>query len=1125
MNTLRLIRWRGERHASITQRLNFAAHATPEATLALVYAHESGLEPDEVRQARRAYGGNTIPAPDVHESPARRLVRAFMNPFIGVLMLLALTSFVCSLAQRGIVTSGTTAANGGGTPVTVGIILLMAVVSGLIRYVHDSRSSHAATALATMVSTTATVRRVGAGERQIPSEELVVGDIVTLSAGDIVPADCKLLESRDLRIAQGALTGESMPVRKDAAALLAAGARDTALTDAACLVFMGTTVISGSALAVVIATGRSALFGGLSRAFQWQRPRTRFERGMNSTSWMLMAFTAVTVPVSMLVTGIASGDWLQALLFGVSVAVGLTPEMLPLIVTVCLSRGARTMASGKAIVRRLDAIETLGGMDVLCVDKTGTLTSGVIKLDRAQSMSGLNSSYVLHAAWLTTLIPHTTSNPWDDAIVAAEGDSANDTGDVQVEGGTPFDPIRRRATVIVAKSHHRADREHTGGSDISETSGAGAGTSGNVSRIMVVKGAVSEMLPRCDTVMRNGTAEPLTDRLRGTYERLMADKATHGYRVLLVAQRSVTDQTTVQDDRALTLLGYLTFLDLPKPDAADTIAHMHNAGITVTMLTGDEPQVARTVARKVGINARRVVTGRTLDDMTDTALGTELRRVNVFAKLTPEHKARIVSLLRREGHCVGYMGDGVNDLPAMHASEIAISASTGSEAVRQSADVMLTHKNLDVLLRGITQSRRTCVNMMKYIKLALSSNFGNIISVMIAGAFLPFVPMEPVQMVLLNLIYDLACLAIPWDRVDGDVLRSPARWDTASIARFMSRFGPVSSLFDMVTFTVLLTLLCPAVAGGRFPELHGDGSRLLFVAAFQTGWFVVSMWTQITALHMLRTERVPFIGSRASVPLVCTSLAALTIHGAAVHAGRRMDGFPRTSGVAVRAARHRHRRLCRDGTCRQNPVSAPSAAAAVTSDRPALLRNRWNPQERRAGTPALSSSPRTTTVSRIHSNEGTDHDSLDRNRHITGVRHNPAHPAQHRARRAHRIGTAAARTQRGHPHERAGVVGFLPVHHCWRLYARGRHRRPHARGRAGGVRHRLPRRGRNPQAGCVRVRAQHRGHAMGVGGGRHVVRLRHGSARRNRGHRHHARQHDAPADRRGHRRPAHRAIA
>ena len=394
---------------------------------------------------------------------------------------------------------------------------------------------------------------------------------------------------------------------------------------------------------------------------------------------------------------------------------------------------------------------------------------------------------------------------------------------------------------------------------------------------MVVKDAVSEMLPRCDTVMRNGTAEPLTDRLRGTYERLMADKATHGYRVLLVAQRSVTDQTTVQNDRALTLLGYLTFLDLPKPDAADTIAHMHNAGITVTMLTGDEPQVARTVARKVGINARRVVTGRTLDDMTDTALGTELRRVNVFAKLTPEHKARIVSLLRREGHCVGYMGDGVNDLPAMHASEIAISASTGSEAVRQSADVMLTHKNLDVLLRGITQSRRTCVNMMKYIKLALSSNFGNIISVMIAGAFLPFVPMAPVQMVLLNLIYDLACLAIPWDRVDGDVLRSPARWDTASIARFMSRFGPVSSLFDMVTFTVLLTLLCPAVAGGRFPELHGDGSRLLFVAAFQTGWFVVSMWTQITALHMLRTERVPFIGSRASVPLVCTSLAALTI--------------------------------------------------------------------------------------------------------------------------------------------------------------------------------------------------------------------------------------------------------
>lgn len=727
-----------------------------------------------------------------------------------------------------------------------------------------------------MVSTTATVRRVGAGERQIPSEELVVGDIVTLSVGDTVPADCKLLESRDLRIAQGALTGESMPVRKDAAALLAAGDRDTALTDAACLVFMGTTVISGSALAVVIATGRSALFGGLSRAFQWQRPRTRFERGMNSTSWMLMAFTAVTVPVSMLVTGIAGGDWLQALLFGVSVAVGLTPEMLPLIVTVCLSRGARTMASGKAIVRRLDAIETLGGMDVLCVDKTGTLTSGVIKLDRAQSMSGLNSSYVLHAAWLTTLIPHTTSNPWDDAIVAAEGDSANDTGDVQVEearlsirydAGRPSSS--RRAITARTASTQVAAISVRPAAPAPERPGTSAASWSSRRRL--------EMLPRCDTVMRNGTAEPLTDRLRGTYERLMADKATHGYRVLLVAQRSVTDQTTVQDDRALTLLGYLTFLDLPKPDAADTIAHMHNAGITVTMLTGDEPQVARTVARKVGINARRVVTGRTLDDMTDTALGTELRRVNVFAKLTPEHKARIVSLLRREGALRGIHGRR-RQRPAGHARQR--NRHQRQHRLRGRPTVGGCHAHAQEPRRAAARHHAKQAHLRQHDEVHQ------------AGAELEFR-----QYHLGDDRRRVPAVRAHGTRADGAAephIRPglsrdpmgprrrrcpalPARWDTASIARFMSRFGPVSSLFDMVTFTVLLTLLCPAVAGGRFPELHGDGSRLLFVAAFQTGWFVVSMWTQITALHMLRTERVPFIGSRASVPLVCTSLAALTI--------------------------------------------------------------------------------------------------------------------------------------------------------------------------------------------------------------------------------------------------------
>lgn len=696
MIRMQLLHWRGERKATITQRLRFASRATPGATLGLVYAHEAGLEPEEVARARRVYGDNSVPVSGMGTSPARRLVEALLNPFVGVLALLAAVSFGCSMVRR---SNGLFAAEGGdGMPVTVGVILVMVAVSVVIRYVHSSRSSHAVRALSHLVDTTALVRRVGAGERRIPADELVVGDIVLLAPGDTVPADCKLLDSRDLRVVQSFLTGESMPVRKDAGLPLDADDRTTALTDAPSLVFMGTTVISGFATALVIATGRHAMFGGLSRSLSGRRARTRFEHGMNSTSWMLMAFTAVTVPVAMLVTGLAGGDWMQALLSGVAVAVGLTPEALPLIVTVCLATGARAMATGRVIVKRLDAMETLGGMDVLCVDKTGTLT----------------------------------------------------------------------------------------------------------------------------------------------------------------------DESS-------------TFADCPKADAESTIARLRYAGIRVIMLTGDEEREARTVAREVGVNAGRVVVGRQLDDMGDSELTIELDHAAVFAKLSPMHKARIVSLLRREGHCVGYMGDGVNDMPAMQASEIAVSAGTGSDAVREAADVLLTRQDLGVLLKGVTASRRTHVNIMKYLKLALSSNFGNIISVILAGAFLPFVPMAPVQMMLLNILYDLTCLTIPFDRVDDGALRRPARWDTPSIARFMACFGPISSVFDMVTFAVMFAIICPAAAGGPFFGPHDAGMQASFIAMFQSGWFIISMWTQITALNLLRTERVPFVDDRAAAPLARASLAVLLL--------------------------------------------------------------------------------------------------------------------------------------------------------------------------------------------------------------------------------------------------------
>ena len=805
-----------------------------------------GLSEAQTEELRERYGENRITR-GKKLSLAGRLKSAFVNPFSLIL---------CALALVSLFTEVIWAKPGEKNPASVVIIAGMVLVSGVLRLVQETRSGNAAARLSGMLRTRTCVERLESGRQELPLEELVVGDVVHLAAGDMIPADLRILEAKDLFVSQSALTGESEPVEKTGLP----DSREVPALQKRCLAFTGSSVVSGSARGVVAAVGDGTVLGGMAGRLAEKKTETSFEKGMNSVSWLLVRLMLFMVPVVLLLNGFVKGNWLHAVLFAISIAIGLTPEMLPVIVTACLARGAVSMSRHQVIVKELNAIQNLGSMDVLCTDKTGTLTQDKIVLERHLNVDGKEDDRILRHAFLNSWHQTGLRNLLDRAVI--ERTQALMDGNPELENlekaytkvdEIPFDFERRRMSVVVE------DR------------------SGK--RQMITKGAAEEMLQVCAYTERQGRVVPLTEKMREQVLKSVSMLNEKGLRVLGLAQRtnpSPAGVFSVEDEREMVLIGYLAFLDLPKPTTAGAVEALQGHGVDVKVLTGDNEKVARCICDMVGIPSERMLLGEELEKMTDQELRIRAEEASIFAKLSPEQKARVVEALRENGHSVGYLGDGINDSAAMKASDVGISVDNAVDIAKECAQVILLKKDLLVLEEGVLEGRRVYANMMKYIRLTAASNFGNMFSVLAASVFLPFLPMEALQILLLNMVYDLACTALPWDQVDGEELRRPAVWDAGSVEKFMFRMGPVSSVFDILTYLLLYFVVCPAACGGGYRVLDPAG-RAAFAALFQTGWFVESMWTQTLVIHVVRTGKIPFLQSRASAPVLASTLLSVGV--------------------------------------------------------------------------------------------------------------------------------------------------------------------------------------------------------------------------------------------------------
>jgi Mg2+-importing ATPase len=845
-----------EHRNDVLNRLKLASKASVEELFVAFNSGIRGLTEDVAEDSRDIYGENEV----THgkKTPLfKRIIGAFINPFTVILLVLAAVSLFTDVIL---------ADSGEATPATVIIIMTMVMFSGILQFVQETRSGKAAENLLKMIKTTTSVERQVSGVQEIPIEDVVVGDIVHLAAGDMIPADIRIIYAKDLFVSQSALTGESVVVEKTADIAVAGddgGVGDNiALTETQNLAFMGSDVLSGSATGITVAVGDDTVFGEMAKGVSEKPVQTSFEKGVNSVSWLLIRFMLVMVPVVLFVNGFTKGDWVEAALFALSVAVGLTPEMLPMIVTTCLAKGAVAMSKEKTIVKNLNSIQNLGSMDILCTDKTGTLTQDKVVLMYHLDIHGHEDSRVLRHAFLNSYYQTGLKNLMDIAIIErtnSEQESASELRGLANRytkvDEIPFDFERRRMSVVVQNGKTQ----------------------------MITKGAVEEMLAVCNYAEYEGKVLPLTDDIRAYILQKVDELNEDGMRVIAVAQKtdpSPVGAFSVADEADMVLMGYLAFLDPPKESTANAIRALREYGVGVKILTGDNDKVTRAVCKQVNIPADCILLGSDLEHMSDAELRDVCEKVSVFAKLSPAQKARVITALRANGHSVGYMGDGINDAAAMKASDVGISVDTAVDIAKESADVILLEKDLMVLEQGIIEGRKTYANMIKHIKMTASSNFGNVFSVLIASAFLPFIPMLPIQLILLNLIYDLSCMAIPWDNVDREFLAVPRKWNAQSIEKFMLWFGPTSSVFDITTYLLMFFVICPTMCGGlMWNEIADEPTQVLFIAVFHAGWFVESMWTQTLVIHLIRTPKIPFIQSRASVQvtlLTFTGIALLT---------------------------------------------------------------------------------------------------------------------------------------------------------------------------------------------------------------------------------------------------------
>ncbi len=807
------------RKTAETDALARIARLSPDAALTALQSAAAGITSTEAAERLRSVGLNEVARHARHSILVELLSRS-VNPLNLLLLTLATTSYLLSDRRAAIV------------------IAAMVVLSVTLGFIQEHRSSRAAEALRRMVTTTATLRRADVvGTCEIPIAQIVPGDIVMLSAGDMVPADLRLIASKDLFVNQSALTGEAMPVEKFAAAQ---GAEFETVLEIANSCHMGSAVVSGIGTGVVVRTGARSSFGQLADRMTQPRALTSFDRGIARFIWVMLGLILVMAPLVFLINGLSKGDWLEALLFSVAVGVGMTPEMLPMIVTVNLAKGAMAMSRRKVIVKHLNAIQNLGAMDVLCTDKTGTLTQDHIILSRHLDVSGEDSDRVLDYAYLNSFYQSGLKNLLDVAVLKhaeLENKLAVPARYTKIDE-LPFDFERRRMSVVL----QRDDGAH----------------------ILICKGAVEEIFACCTRYTIGDETGPLDDTHFAAAKELTSRLNADGFRVVAVAYREIAATQlahAIADEAGLTLLGYIAFLDPPKDSAASALAALATRGVQVKILTGDNEIVTRKICHEVGLTVDRIILGREIDALTATELATLAQSVSVFAKLSPAQKAMIIAALQSTGHVVGFLGDGINDGPALRTADVGISVDSAVDIAKESADIILLEKSLAVLADGVIEGRKVFGNITKYIKMSASSSFGNMFSVIGASAFLPFLPMAPIQVLTNNLLYDFSQTAIPTDNVDAEYLASPRRWDVTNIMRFVLLIGPISSIFDYATF---------------FTMLHVFGAWDN-PALFQTGWFVESLLTQTLIIHIIRTAKIPFLESRASLALIATSLVVAAI--------------------------------------------------------------------------------------------------------------------------------------------------------------------------------------------------------------------------------------------------------
>jgi P-type Mg2+ transporter len=812
-----------------------------EAVLARLESSLDGLLGRESEERLERYGENSV-AHEEKKGPLRRLFELFATPLSLLLIGLAIVNELTGEIRGAIV------------------IGLMVVLSVVLTFIQEHRSSRAAEKLRAMVHTTTSVRRkdkrAGVPEEinrvflvdirprppvsvEIPLAHVVPGDIVQLSAGDMIPADLRLLSAKDLFVNQAALTGEALPVEKFPAP---APAGVKSAIDLPNICFMGSNVVSGTAVAVVVATGGNTYFGGVASSMAAPRQLTSFDRGINRFVWLMIRFMLVMVPLVFLINGFTKHNWLEALMFALAVAVGLTPELMPMIVTINLGKGALAMSRKRVIVKRLNSIQNFGAMDILCTDKTGTLTQDKVILERHVDTAGVESSHVLELAYLNSYYQSGLKNLLDVAVLE-HGEVA---ADLRIQehfakvDEIPFDFQRRRMSVVVSEDQ--------------------------ATHVLICKGAVEEVFSVCTHVERNGELVAVEPGFATELEGVIRDLNEDGFRVIAVAFKEMTARSApygVADEAGLILTGYIAFLDPPKESAAEAIGMLHKHGVAVKVLTGDTEIVTRKVCRDVGLEVSHVVLGSEIEAMDDATLAEAAERATVFAKLSPQQKARVIGALHSRGHVVGFLGDGINDGPALKAADVGISVDTAVDIAKESADIILLEKNLLVLEEGVIEGRKVFGNIVKYIKMGASSNFGNMFSMLGASAFLPFLPMAPVQILLNNLLYDFSQTAVATDNIDPEYVEKPRKWDIGNIGRFMLYIGPISSIFDYATFFALYFLF--------------NARTEADAGLFQTGWFVESLLSQTLIVHVIRTGKIPFIQSQASLPLFVTTISICLI--------------------------------------------------------------------------------------------------------------------------------------------------------------------------------------------------------------------------------------------------------